>query len=75
MSANDETTDEERMRWLRTKIAAMDEQIVRIIEMRFERRWTLARIAQAFGLTIGTIDGRLRRALADLRPPCNGGVR
>jgi RNA polymerase sigma factor (sigma-70 family) len=66
-SAGDETSDQERMQWLRMKIAAMDEQIVRIIEMRFERRWTLARIAQAFGLTIGTVDGRLRRALADLR--------
>jgi RNA polymerase sigma factor (sigma-70 family) len=59
--------DEERMTWLRAEIAGMDPQIVRMIEMRFERRWTLARISEALGLTIGTIDGRLRRALSDLR--------
>ena len=60
-------TGEDRLQWLRARIATMDKQIVRMIEMRFERRWTLARIAETLGLTIGTIDGRLRRALADLR--------
>jgi DNA-directed RNA polymerase specialized sigma24 family protein len=45
----------------------MDQQIVQMIEMRFQHRWTLARISEIFGLTIGTIDGRLRRALAELR--------
>ena len=67
VEADGASTDEERMQWLRAQIGAMDEQIVRMIEMRFERQWTLGRIAEALGLTIGTIDGRLRRALADLR--------
>ncbi len=65
--ADADGNDDDRLQWLRSKIAAMDEEIVRMIEMRFEKRWTLVRIARAFSLTIGTIDGRLRRALAELR--------
>ena len=61
------TDDQERLQWLAPRIAAMDPQIVSMIDLRFTHRWTLARIAQALGLTIGTIDGRLRRALAELR--------
>ena len=38
-----------------------------IIELRFHNRWTLARIAGKLGISIGTLDGRLRRALRQLR--------
>jgi RNA polymerase sigma factor (sigma-70 family) len=62
-----EPTDAERLQWLRSQIAALDPEIARIIEMRFTDRWTLARIAQRLGLSVGTVDGRLRRALRQLR--------
>ena len=62
-----EENDQERMQWLAGEIAKMDVEILRMINMRYQRRWTLARVAEALGLTIGTIDGRLRRALAELR--------
>lgn len=65
--SDEATDDQDRLQWLETRIAAMDRQIVDMIDMRFKRRWTLARIAEALGLTIGTIDGRLRRAMAELR--------
>jgi RNA polymerase sigma factor (sigma-70 family) len=58
---------QEQIEWLEAQIARLDPAIVRMIEWRFERRWTLARIGEALGLSIGTIDGRLRRALRDLR--------
>jgi RNA polymerase sigma factor (sigma-70 family) len=57
----------ERIEWLRRQIAALDPELVRIIELRFDDRWTLAKIAALFGMSIGTIDGRLRRALKHLR--------
>lgn len=57
----------ERIEWLRRAIQSLDPQLVEIIELRFENRWTLARIANRFGLSIGTLDGRLRRALNHLR--------
>jgi len=52
--------------WLRTEIAKLDPDIVRLVELRFDRRMTLARMSETLGLSIGTIDGRLRRALKEL---------
>jgi RNA polymerase sigma-70 factor (ECF subfamily) len=61
--------DQERSHraWLVEEIAQFDPQLVRMIELRYEQRWTLARIAGALGLSIGTVDGRLRRAIDELR--------
>jgi RNA polymerase sigma factor (sigma-70 family) len=59
--------DEPRLAWLRRRIASLDPKMVRMIELRFARRWTLARIGSLFGLSAGSIDGRLRRALEHLR--------
>jgi RNA polymerase sigma-70 factor (ECF subfamily) len=59
--------DESRLAWLRRRITSMDPKLARMIELRFGQRWTLARIGCLFGLSAGTIDGRLRRALEHLR--------
>ncbi len=56
-----------RLEWLSKSISGFDAQLVRMIELRYTRRWTLSRIAESLGLTIGTVDGRLRRAIHDLR--------
>jgi RNA polymerase sigma factor (sigma-70 family) len=61
------TGDEEQIAWLRERLRSFDPKLVRMIELRFHERWSLARIAGAFGLSVGTIDGRLRRALHHLR--------
>jgi len=59
--------DEEQLAWLRVQLDRLDPQIARMIDLRYHRRWTLERIARQFGLSIGTVDGRLRRALRRLR--------
>lgn len=59
--------EQDRLNWLLRQIAAMDPMTARIINMRFAERSTLARISAAIGLSIGAIDGRLRRALAELK--------
>lgn len=59
--------DETDLDWLRRQVERMDPQIVRLIEMRYQRGWTLAKISRLVGLPIGTVDGRLRRALRNLR--------
>jgi RNA polymerase sigma factor (sigma-70 family) len=61
----DET--EARLEWLRGELAAFDPGIVRLIELRFVEGWTLARVGAALGLTAGAVDGRLRRAIRELR--------
>jgi RNA polymerase sigma factor (sigma-70 family) len=59
--------DDDRLAWLARQIARLDPEIVGMIEMRFHKRWTLGRMAQAMGLSVGTVDGRLRRALRQMR--------
>jgi RNA polymerase sigma factor (sigma-70 family) len=57
----------ERLAWLRAQLLALDPALVRLIELRFVHGWKLARIAQWLGLSVGTVDGRLRRALDRIR--------
>jgi RNA polymerase sigma-70 factor (ECF subfamily) len=56
-----------QLAWVKQQIMRIDPRLVQIIELRFEQRWTLANIANHLGLSIGTIDGRLRRALKEIR--------
>ena len=61
------SADDERLCWLQAQIARFDPELVRIVEWRYDHGWTLRRIAEGLGLSVGTVDGRLRRALAGLR--------
>src|SRR5262249_26584788 len=64
----DELDEQQAQRaWLVEQIARFDPELVRMIELRYEQRWTLARIGAKLGLSIGTVDGRLRRAIGELR--------
>lgn len=63
--------DEAQLAQLRREIDRLDPHIVRLIDLRFAHGWTLTRIAARLGLSIGTIDGRLRRALRTLRQRMN----
>ncbi|HEV2293651.1 MAG TPA: sigma-70 family RNA polymerase sigma factor [Tepidisphaeraceae bacterium] len=57
----------ERLEWLRREIVQLDPQIVRAIELRYHDGWTLARVAGALGISVGSLDGKMRRALRRLR--------
>ena len=63
----DATDLEERLAWLRAELLRLDPRLVELIELRDQRRWTLAAIGARLGVSAGTVDGRLRRALARLR--------
>jgi DNA-directed RNA polymerase specialized sigma24 family protein len=60
-------SDLTQRQWLADQICQCDPRIVQLIELRYEKNWTLRRIATFLGLSVGTIDGRLRRAINDLR--------
>lgn len=60
-------TDDDRIEALRGEISALDPQLARMLEMRYGDDWTLASVAEFFGLSVGAVDGRLRRALRVLR--------
>ncbi len=59
--------DSSEAQWLAEQISKLDPQIVRLIEMRYTQGFTLTKIAERFGLSVATIDGRLRRAIEQLR--------
>ncbi len=63
----DEVADEEQIEWLKDQIRRFDPQLAAMIELRYQKRWTLSKIGQFFGLSIGTVDWRLRKALNELR--------
>ncbi len=63
----DEPADREQIEWLKDEIGKFDPQLTEMIELRFQKEWTLAKIGQFFGLSIGTVDWRLRKALNELR--------
>lgn len=58
---------DDRLDWLAAELAKLDPAIRQLIDMRYTRGWTLRRIAEALGVKTGTVDGRLRRALASMR--------
>ena len=62
-----ESADKEQLEWLRQQIRRFDPQIAQMLELRYEKHWTLAKIGRFFGLSIGTIDWRLRKVLGELR--------
>ena len=59
--------DDERIEWIRERVHRFDPELVRIVEWRYVRGWTLQEVAERLGLTVGTVNGRLQRALAQLR--------
>jgi RNA polymerase sigma factor (sigma-70 family) len=56
-----------QLSWLRDEIRQLDPRLIELIELRYERRWTLAAIGERLGISTGTVDGRLRRALKHVR--------
>ncbi len=58
---------DDRLQWLTRSIAHLDGELAEMLEMRFQKRWTLRQIGQSLGMTIGAVDGRLRRALRELK--------
>jgi RNA polymerase sigma factor (sigma-70 family) len=58
---------EERLAWLRHEWADLDQQQARLLVMRYRFGWTLRRIGEALGLKPGAVDGRLTRAVGELR--------
>ena len=57
----------ERLDWLRGELARMDAPLAGLFTLRFRLGWTLHRIGTALGLSAGAVDGRISRALSDLR--------
>ena len=65
--STDDPDADDRLAWIRQQIATLAPEIAHMIDLRFQQSWTLARIGRLLGLSIGTVDGRLRKAIGHLR--------
>ena len=63
-------SDEERLAWLRERIAELDSGEAMLIRLRFGVGWTLARIGASLGLRPGAVDGRIGRIVRSMRERC-----
>ncbi len=59
--------DQARLAWVQGQLEQLPPELRRMIALRYRLGWSLARIGQHFGLTTGTVDGRLRRAIEQLK--------
>ena len=66
-TGKDLSADDEQVEWLRLRIAELEPQVSRMMKLRFQYRWTLGRIGRLLGLSVGAVDGRIRRALGAIR--------
>jgi len=58
---------ESRLAWLRLELDRLDAETAAMARLRWGRGLTLARVGEVFGLAPGAVDGRLRRAAAEMR--------
>jgi RNA polymerase sigma factor (sigma-70 family) len=64
--APERASDEDIEELMRT-LDRLDEEQKELLHARFSLGWTLQRIAESLGLGAGAVDGRIKRALAQLR--------
>jgi len=60
-------TRDERLDAVRRELAALDADAIELLQLRHQAGLTLDAIARLFGLSVGAVDGRLRRAARVLR--------
>ena len=59
--------DQARLVWLEQQLKSLPTNTRNMISLRYRMGWTLKQIAAQFGTKTGTIDGRIRRALEQLK--------
>ena len=58
---------EARLLWLDEQLRQLDPELRRMIRWRYRFGWTLRRIGERLGLKPGAVDGRIRRAVDELK--------
>lgn len=58
---------EARWRWIEEQIRSESSELQQLFALRYRWGWTLTQIAQRFGWKTGAVDGKLRRAIEQLR--------
>lgn len=56
-----------RMRWIEEQLQQLPGELSSMVSMKYRMGWTLRQIGEKFGLKTGAVDGRIRRAIEDLK--------
>jgi RNA polymerase sigma-70 factor (ECF subfamily) len=64
---NTETESLARIRWIEEQLLQLPPELNSMISMKYRMGWTLRQIGEKFGLKTGAVDGKIRRAMNDLK--------
>ena len=56
-----------RLQWIEDHLQRVDPDLRRMIRLRYRLGWSLKKIAERFGMKTGAVDGRIRRAVEQLK--------
>ena len=56
-----------RLVWVEEQLQQLPEELVSMISLKYRMGWTLRQIGEKFGLKTGAVDGKIRRAIEDLK--------
>ncbi len=65
--AESATIEQARMAWIEEQLRETAPEIRQLLSLRYRMGWTLQKIAGHFGLKPGAVDGRIRRAVEELK--------
>ena len=61
------TDDTARLTWVEEQLQQLPDELVSMISLKYRMGWTLRQIGEKFGLKTGAVDGKIRRAIEDLK--------
>ncbi len=67
LNASQKIDDHARVLWIEQNLGQFSPELQRMFAWRYRLGWTLRRIGRRLGLKPGAVDGKLRRAIEDLR--------
>jgi len=56
-----------RLAWVEEQLQQLPEELVSMISLKYRMGWTLRQIGEKFGLKTGAVDGKIRRAMEELK--------
>lgn len=56
-----------RIRWIEEQLQQLPAELSSMISMKYRMGWTLRQIGEKFGLKTGAVDGKIRRAIENLK--------
>ena len=59
--------DSARLKWVEEQLQQLPAELVSMISLKYRMGWTLRQIGEKFGLKTGAVDGKIRRAIEDLK--------